>query len=58
MANAPHLFEDLRLDNDKGRVDGINSGLDIVGQGTFKFNITNNDGKIHTIKNSQPPLRT
>jgi hypothetical protein len=48
MANAPHLFEDLRLDN-KGQVDGINSGLDIAGQCIFKFNITNNDGKIHAI---------
>jgi hypothetical protein len=24
---APHLFEDLRLDKDKGQVDGINSWL-------------------------------
>jgi hypothetical protein len=31
MANSPHLFEDLHLDNDKGQVDGINSGLDIAG---------------------------
>jgi hypothetical protein len=44
MANVPHLFEDLRPDN-KGQVDGINSGLDIAGQETFKFNITDNDGK-------------
>jgi hypothetical protein len=50
MANAPHLFEDLRLDNNKGQVDRINSGLDIAGQGTFKFNITDNDGKLHVIK--------
>ncbi len=50
MANAPNLFEDLRLDNNKGQVDGINSGLDIPGQGTFRFNITNDDGKIHAIK--------
>jgi hypothetical protein len=49
-ANAPHLFEDLRLDDNKGQVDRINSGLDIVGQGTFNFDITNNDGKIHAIK--------
>jgi hypothetical protein len=49
MANAPHLFEDLHLDN-KGQVDGINSGLDITGQGTFQFNIINNDGKLHAIK--------
>jgi hypothetical protein len=50
MANAPHLFEDLYLNNNKGQVDGINSGLDIAGQGTFKFNVTNNDGKAHTIR--------
>jgi hypothetical protein len=50
MANSPHLFEDLRLNNDKGKVDGINSGLDIAGQGTFKFNTTNDDGKLHVIK--------
>ncbi len=31
-------------------MDGINSGLDIAGQGTFKFNITDDDGKIHTIR--------
>jgi hypothetical protein len=49
MANTPHLFEDLHLNN-KGQVDGINSGLDIAGQGTFKFNITNDDEKIHAIK--------
>jgi hypothetical protein len=30
MANALHLFEDLRLNNNKGQVDGINSGLDIA----------------------------
>ncbi len=47
MANAPH---DLCLRDNKGQVDGMNSGLDIAGQGTFKFNITNNDGKIHVIK--------
>ncbi len=50
MVNSPHLFEDLRLDNGKGQIDGINSGLDIAGQGTFKFNITNEDGKAHTIR--------
>jgi hypothetical protein len=44
MANAPHLFKDLHLNKDKGQVDGINSGLDIAGQGTFKFNITDDDG--------------
>jgi hypothetical protein len=50
MANAPHLFEELCLDNNKGQVDRINSGLDIVGQGTFKFNITKDNGKVHMIR--------
>jgi hypothetical protein len=50
MANAPHLFEDLHLNKDKGQVDGINSGLDIAGQGTFKFSITDNNGKSYEIK--------
>ncbi len=50
MANAPHLFEDLRLNNNKGQVDEINSGLDIVEQGTFKANITNDNGKLCAIK--------
>jgi hypothetical protein len=50
MANAPHLFEDLHLEDNKGRVDRINSGLDIARQRTFKFNITSNDGKTHAIK--------
>jgi hypothetical protein len=30
MANSPHLFEDLRLNDNKGQVEGINSGLDIA----------------------------
>jgi hypothetical protein len=50
MAKAPHLFEDLHLDDKKGQVDRINSGLDIAGQGTFKFNITDDNGKAHTIR--------
>jgi hypothetical protein len=50
MANAPHLFKDPHLNKDKGQVDGINSGLDIVGQGTFRFSITDDDGKSHVIK--------
>jgi hypothetical protein len=50
MANAPHLFEDLHLHDNKGQVDGINSELDITGQGTFKFNITDDNGKIYAIK--------
>jgi hypothetical protein len=50
MAYAPHPFEDLHLDNNRGQVDGINSGLDIAGQGTFKFNITDDSGLKHAIK--------
>jgi hypothetical protein len=50
MANAPHLFKDLHLDNNNGQVEGIKSELDIAGQGTFKFNIADNDGKIHAMK--------
>jgi hypothetical protein len=50
MAHTPHLFKNLRLNKNNGQVDGITSGLDIAGQGTFKFNVTDNDGKAHTIK--------
>jgi hypothetical protein len=50
MAHAPHLFKNLCLNKNNGWVDGITSGLDIAGQGTFKFNVTNDDGKAHTIK--------
>jgi hypothetical protein len=50
MANKPHLFEDLRLNKDKGQVDVISNGLEIAGKGTFKFNIKDNEGKQHTIR--------
>ena len=50
MANKPHLVEDLRLNKDKGQVDGISNGLEIAGEGTFKFNIKDNEGKQHTIR--------
>jgi hypothetical protein len=50
MANSSHLFEDLHLNNNKLQADGINSGLDIAGQGKFKFNIIDDDGKAHTIR--------
>ncbi len=50
MANKPRLFENLHLNNNKGQVNGINNGLAIKGEGTFKFTIINNDGKAHTIK--------
>jgi len=39
MVNKAHLFENLRLNKDKGQVDGISNGLAIAGEGMFKFNI-------------------
>ncbi len=36
MVNAPHPFTDLKL-GDVGEVEGIKSGLDKKGMGTFKF---------------------
>ena len=50
MANNTHLFEDLCLNKNNGQVDGIADGLAIKGKGTFKFDITNNYGKKHTIR--------
>jgi hypothetical protein len=50
MANAPHLFEDLRLIDDAGEVNGIGDGLEIKGRGTFVFLLADDNGKIHTIK--------
>jgi hypothetical protein len=54
MANKAHLFEDLRLNEAKGQVSVISNGLAIVGEGIFKFNIEDDEGKQHTIhiKNS------
>jgi hypothetical protein len=49
MVNAPHLFEDLKL-GEVGEVEGIKSGLDIMGMGTFKFKIKDNNGISHKIK--------
>ena len=49
MANAPHLFEDLKLTK-IGEVEGIKQGLVIRGIRTFKFKIKDNDGKTHKIK--------
>jgi hypothetical protein len=49
MAGYPHLFEDLQL-SDKGKVEGINDGLKIMGKGTFKFKIEDNNGRTHKIK--------
>jgi hypothetical protein len=49
MVNAPHLFKDLKL-GDVGEVEGIKSGLDIKGMGTFKFKIKDDNGMLHKIK--------
>jgi hypothetical protein len=48
MANSPHLFDDLIL-LDVGKVDGINYGLAILGKGTFKFSISNDNDRVHHI---------
>jgi hypothetical protein len=48
MANSPHLFDSLIL-LDVGKVDGINDGLAILGKGTFKFSISNDDDRVHRI---------
>jgi hypothetical protein len=49
MVDAPHLFKDLKL-GDVGEVEGIKSGLDIKGTGTFKFKIKDENGMIHRIR--------
>jgi hypothetical protein len=49
MVNAPHLFKELKL-RDVGEVEGIKSGLDIKGTGTFKFKIKYDNGMMHKIK--------
>jgi hypothetical protein len=49
MANAPHLFEDLKLTK-RGEVKGIKQELVIRGIGTFNFKLKDNDGKTHEIK--------
>jgi hypothetical protein len=49
MANSLHLFDDLILSN-VGKVDRINDGLAILGKGTFKFCITDDDGRVHHIR--------
>jgi hypothetical protein len=49
MVNAPHLFEDLKLE-EVGEVEGIKLGLDIKGRGIFNFKIADDNGKIHEIK--------
>ncbi len=49
IVNAPHLFKDLKL-VDVGEAEGIKSGLDIKGTGTFKFKIKDDNGMLHKIK--------
>jgi hypothetical protein len=50
MANAPHLFKDHCLASNRGQVDGIGKGLEIQGEGPFKFSIKDKEGKVHIIK--------
>jgi hypothetical protein len=50
MVNDPHLLEDLRLTSNRGQVDGICDGLDMQGEGTFKFSIKDDKGRVHTIR--------
>jgi hypothetical protein len=54
MVNSPHLFEDLKLSDSKGEGDRISKGLAIKETGTFKFILTDDNGKSHIIhiKNS------
>jgi hypothetical protein len=48
MANSPHFFNDLIL-SDVDKVDGINDRLAILGKGTFKLSISNDNGRVHHI---------
>ena len=48
MANSPHLFDNLIL-LDVGKVNGIYEGLAILSKGMFKFNIFNDNGRVHHI---------
>jgi hypothetical protein len=51
MVNSEHLLEDLKLTpHNKQRVNGINKGLTVAGEGTFQFRITNDNGRHHTIR--------
>jgi hypothetical protein len=51
MAKHPNYFDDLVLTpNDNNIVAGIEGGLAIKEHGTFKFQIEDDDGKIHLIK--------
>jgi hypothetical protein len=48
MANSPYLFDDLIL-LDVGKINGINKGVAILGKGTFRFSISNDDGRVRHI---------
>ena len=48
MANSPHLFYDLIL-SDVYKINGIHEGLAILGKGTFRFSIFDDDGRVHPI---------
>ncbi len=51
MAKHPDYFDDLVLTpNDNNIVAGIEGGLAIKRHGTFKFQIEDDNGKIHLIK--------
>ena len=51
MANNKAYFEALILSTErKQSVQGISKGLEIVGKGTFVFDIEDDDGGLHTIK--------
>ena len=50
MVKSKDYFEDLVLDEQGERVDGIEGGLKILGRGTFRFNIEDDKGEVHTIQ--------
>ena len=50
MVKSKDYFEDLVLDEQGERVDGIEGGLKILGRGTFRFNIKDDEGEVHTIR--------
>jgi hypothetical protein len=57
MVNAPHLFEDLKLEA-VGEIEGIKKGLNIKGIGTFKFKLEDDTSKMNKIKNPEQSLCT
>jgi hypothetical protein len=50
MVNDPHLLENAYLTSNIGQGDGISNGLDIQGEGTLKFSIEDDKGKVYTIR--------